>query len=113
MKKTILLLTAFASLTIASYAGDKTDAQLRQAIESQTWYSARHGYRFAPNGRIVVDGYTTSDERWRIRDGLLYRMVAGQTFPPTKIIEINDRQLVEQEISGSYSGAVEVMYSNR
>ena len=91
----------------------KTDAQLRKAIESRTWYSARHGYRFEPNGAIAIDGYVTSDERWSIHNSLLYRVAAGTHFPPTKIIEINDKQLVEQEISGPYKGSVEVMYSSR
>jgi hypothetical protein len=30
---------------------------------------------------------------------------------PLRLLKINDRQLVEQEISGPYKGSVEVMYS--
>jgi hypothetical protein len=91
----------------------KSDVQLRAAIESRTWYSSRHGYRFLPNGVIAVDGYSTEDERWRIHDGLLYRYSNMKNFSRTKIIEINDGQLVEEEVSGEYKGAVEIMYSVR
>jgi hypothetical protein len=102
---------AFASLTIASHAqvAEKSDSQLRAAIESHVWYSTRHGYRFLSNGIIAVDGYST-DQRWSIHNGMLYRKWGNSQSEATKIIEINDRQLVEQEISGPYKGSVEIMY---
>jgi hypothetical protein len=116
--KTMKLMMAVAAFALplgnaTARDSDKTDAQLRKAIESRTWYSARHAYRFEPNGAIAVDGYVAPDQRWSIHNALLYRVAAGTHFPPTKIIEINDRQLVEQEISGPYKRSVEVMYSNR
>jgi hypothetical protein len=94
----------------------KTDTELRAAIEKHTWYSHRHGYRFLPNGIIAVDGYPTKDETWTIQNGLLYRKENAKRFAdfaPTKIIVINDGQLVEQDISGQHGGSVEIMYSNR
>jgi hypothetical protein len=92
----------------------KSDSELRTAIQSHTWYSARHRYRFLPSGIISVDGYPSQGETWTIQNGLLYRKVKGSAdSPPTKIIAINERQLVEQEISGPYNGSVEVMYSRR
>jgi hypothetical protein len=114
MKRMRLILMALANLTIASHAQvvQKSDDQLKAAIESRVWYSSRHGYRFLPNGLIAVDGYTT-DQKWSIHDGLLYREWGKSRSEATKIVEINDRQLVEQEISGQYSGSVEVMYSKR
>jgi hypothetical protein len=107
-----LLLMPLASLTLASHAqiSEKSDSQLRAAIQSHVWYSTRHGYRFLSNGVIAVDGYPT-DQRWSIHHGLLYREWGNSHSGATKIIEINDRQLVEQEISGPYKGSVEVMYS--
>ena len=115
MKRVILLLTVFASLIIASHSqAVKSDAQLRAAISSRTWYSSRHSYQFLPNGIISVDGYSSGNQRWSIHNGLLYREAKGfPSLPPTKIIEINDRQLVEQEVSGKYKGSVEIMYSVR
>jgi hypothetical protein len=115
MKLIILIAGAvvlFANLTITSQAQviQRSDAQLKEAIERHVWYSSRHGYRFLSNGKIAVDGYSTN-QRWSIHDGLLYRDLGNSHFEPTKIIEINDSQLVEQEISGSYKGAVEVMYA--
>lgn len=109
-----LLLISLGSLTLASHAqiAEKSDSQLRAAIESHVWYSARHGYRFLSNGVIAVDGYPT-DQRWSIHGGLLYRKWGNSHSDATKIIEINDGQLVEQEISGPYKGAVEIMYSQR
>ena len=77
----------------------------------RTWYSARHGYRFLPNGVIAVDGCPTEDETWSVQNGLLRRNWGTSQSNTTKIIEINDRQLVGQEISGAYKGTVEVMYS--
>jgi hypothetical protein len=109
-----LLLMSLGSLTFASHAqiAEKSDSQLRAAIERHVWYSARHGYRFLSTGVIAVDGYPT-DQRWSIHGGLLYRERGNSDSDSTKIIEINDRQLVEQEISGAYKGSVEVMYSQR
>lgn len=105
---------SLASLTIASHAQvvERSDSQLRAAIESHVWYSVRHRYRFLPNGVIAVDGDPT-DQRWSIHHGLLYRKWGNSQSDATKIIELNDRQLVEQEISGPYKGSVEVMYSER
>jgi hypothetical protein len=114
IKKVILILAVVASLTIASHSQIvKSDAQLRAAIESRTWYSCCHGYRFLPNGFIAVDGYSSGNERWSIHNGLLYRKVKGFPPSPNKIIEINDRQFAEQEVSGKYKGSVEIMYSVR
>jgi hypothetical protein len=117
MKKAALLLLGLAvCLSNTAHSQEvKSDAQLRAAIERHEWHSARHGYRFLPSGIISVDGYTTGGEKWSIRNGLLYREMTVKGFPyfpPTKIIEINDRQLVEQEISGPYKGSVEVMYAH-
>jgi hypothetical protein len=110
---------AVACLTIATTAQAqvvvRSDAQLRSLIEKHVWYSYRHGYQFLSNGTVAVDGNAgDGSQRWSIKDGLLYREYKGSPQdPPTKIIEINDRQLVEQEISGQYKGSVEVMYSQR
>jgi hypothetical protein len=113
-EKVILSLTVVASLAVASHSQTvKSDAQLRVAIESRTWYSCCHAYRFLSNGFITVDGYSSGNERWNIHNGLLYREVKGFPPSPNKIIEINDRQLVEQEASGKYKGSVETMYSVR
>ena len=113
-EKVILSLTIIASLTVASHSQTvESDAQLRAAIESRTWYSCCHGYRFLPNGFIAVDGYSSGNERWSIHNGLLYREVKGFSPSPNRITEINDRQLVEQEVSGKYKGSVEIMYSVR
>lgn len=89
----------------------KSDTELRTAIESHTWYSARHGYQFLSTGVIAVDG-NTAQERWSIQNGLLCRKWGNSQTDTTKIIEINDRQLVEQEISGEYKGTVETMTSS-
>jgi hypothetical protein len=108
------VLVATSLMTVQGIAQEalKTDTELRAAIESHTWYSARHGYRFLPSGIVSVDGYPTRAETWSIQGGLLYRKTKGfADFPSTRIIEINDRQLVEQEISGPYKGSVETMYS--
>jgi hypothetical protein len=117
MKVLVLPMLAMVLMAIqadAQKAEVKSDTELRAAIESHTWYSARHGYRFLPSGIISVDGYPTPGETWTIQDGLLYRKAKGfPDSPPTRIIEINDRQLVEQEISGPSKGSVETMYSRR
>jgi hypothetical protein len=88
----------------------KTDPELRKAIQSHTWYSSRHGYRFLSDGGIEVDGDPTQ-QRWSIENGSLRWEWGNSKSDVTKIIEINDRQLVQQEISGQYEGSVEVMYS--
>jgi hypothetical protein len=114
IEKVILSLTIVASLTAASHSKTvESDAQLRAAIESRTWYSCCHGYRFLPSGFIAVDGHSSGNERWSIHHELLYREVTGFPSSPTRIIEINDRQLVEQEVSGKYKGSVETMSSVR
>ena len=108
----MLIMVLLAIQADAQKAEVKFDTELRVAIESHTWYSARHGYRFLPNGIVSVDGYPTPAETWSIQGGLLYRKTKGLAdFPSTRIIETNDRQLVEQEISGPYKGSVETMYS--
>jgi hypothetical protein len=63
---------------------------------------------------VVDDDPTTFvGDKWSIRNGLLYWSVGvdGKADRPTKIIEINENQLVQQEISGPYKGAVEVMWA--
>ena len=107
-----LATTSLMTVGATAQEAAKTDAELRAAIEGHTWHSARHGYRFLPSDIISVDGSPTAGETWSIQDGLLYRKAkAFPDSPPTRIIEINDRQLVEQEISGPYKGSVEIMYS--
>jgi hypothetical protein len=118
MKLICVALAATSLMTVQATAQEtvKTDTELRAAIEKHTWYSHRHGYRFLPNGIIAVDGYPTKDETWTIQNGLLYRKENAKRFAdfaPTKIIVINDGQLVEQDISGQHGGSVEIMYSNR
>ena len=114
IKLICVALAATSLMTVQATAQEtvKSDTELRAAIESHTWYSAHHGYRFLPSGIISVDGYPTPGETWSIQGGLLYRKTKGfADFPSTRIIEINDRELVEQEISGPYKGSVEIMYS--
>src|SRR5437879_2296477 len=108
MKRLLIALTAgLFAVTAHAQVIQRSDVQLKEAIERHVWYSSRHGYRFLSNGKIAVDGYS-ADERWSIHNGLLYRDFGNSHFnEPTKIIEVNDSQLVEQEISGEYKGAVE------
>jgi hypothetical protein len=114
MKITTLIAAIIIPATaIQANAQSKSDSELRAAIETHPWYSARHNYEFLPNGTIAVNGFPT-EEKWSIQNGLLYREWKKFSIKQTtKIIEINDGQLVEQEISGRYKGAVEIMYSRQ
>jgi len=115
-KSLATLLCAIAIVTSAhAQVIHRSDSELRALIQKHVWYSARHGYQFLSDGTIVVDGYRSKDStKWQIVDGKLYRKYSiNPGTDVTKIIEINDRQLVEQEIAGPNAGAVEVMYSQR
>jgi hypothetical protein len=119
MKRILLpLFLATLAASVPATAQEKSDSELRAGIEKHPWYSSRHEYRFLDSGVIAVDGYPTEGETWRIQNGLLYRTgkFQGESqshTAATQIIEVNDRQLVEREISGKYKGTVEIMYRQR
>jgi hypothetical protein len=116
MKRILLpLFLATLAASAPATAQEKSDSELRAGIEKHPWYSSRHEYRFLDSGVILVDGQPTY-QTWRIKDDLLYRtwQFQGESkaqTEATQIIEVNDIQLAEREISGKYKGVVEVMYS--
>jgi len=109
IKKLSLLAFAVSMLMAIPVHAGESDAQIKSALPGY-WKSPRHPYHFQANGLIrmcpEIGPYpATTTNTWDVRKGIFY-----QNGGPHKILAINERQFVYQEMDEPYAGTVYILY---